>query len=666
MVMPDARGVHAEQFPPRPIPLSRAEPALVTPAGPEMPQAEQTPAGRPDAEPDGDRLVYFDQQRGTPATSVSGDRSLDTTTLRLNFVDAPVADAVRTIISDALGRPVLVAAGVEGRITLTSPEPTSARVALAALETVLSESGFALIEREAGYLLTREGEAQASLSQYSTSLGYGGRVVPVTHTNPSSILALIDPFLSERVDVIPHDSEGVLVIAGPAGEVESAVEAIETFDRPFLTNRVFGMYELQYVNAETAKGEVDAVLAGLGGGNGATTTIALPRLNLLFVVTRDRAQFDQIGAWVARFDRPSGGDERRLRYYVVRNTPASALASQITAAFAGGETGGAATFAPQETGDDRAGMGASGGTNGPEGRLAIIPDLLNNALIIRATDQEYREILDLVHRMDVMPPQVLIEATIAEVRLVDGLSFGVRWYFENQGDTSVTMTGFTDDVNGTTNPVYPGFNYAFAGTDLRATLNALNSITDVTVLSAPSIMVQNNQTAHLQVGDEVPIVTQTASSVTEANAPLVSSIELRQTGVILQVTPRINASGMVVLDVMQEVSSVRPTTTSGIDSPTIQKLEFTSTVAVRSDNTVALGGLIREAHSDNEAAIPLLGRIPGLGNIFKNRDISSERSELVIFLTPRIITTDEDAANVLIHVRRELEALEARRSDLFE
>ncbi|WP_417489951.1 type II secretion system secretin GspD [Maricaulis sp.] len=667
LVMPDARGIHAGQYPAAPVQAAQSAREIAAPGPSATPEPD---AAQPDSntdERDGERLVYFDQQRGTPATNVSGDRSLDNRTLRLNFVDAPVADAVRTIISDALGRPVLVAAGVEGRITLTSPEPTSARVALAALETVLSESGFALIEREAGFLLTREGEAQASLSEYSTSLGYGGRVVPVTHTNPSSILALIDPFLSERVDVIPHDAEGVLVIAGPAGEVESAVDAIQTFDRPFLTNRIFGMYELQYVNAETAKSEVDSVLAGLGGGSGATTTIALPRLNLLFVVTRDRAQFEQIGAWITRFDRPSGGDERRLRYYVVRNTPAATLASQITAAFAGGETGGAASFGPQHTGDDIGAPGTAGDSSrGPEGRLAIIPDLLNNALIIRATDQEYREILELVQRMDVMPPQVLIEATIAEVRLVDGLSFGVRWYFENQTGSGISTTSFTDDVNGTTNPVFPGFNYAFAGTDLRATLNALNSITDVTVLSAPSIMVQNNQTAHLQVGDEVPIVTQTASSVTESNAPLVSSIELRQTGVILEVTPRINASGMVVLDVMQEVSSVRPTTTSGIDSPTIQKLEFTSTVAVRSDNTVALGGLIREAHSDNEAAIPLLGRIPGLGNVFKNRDISSERSELVIFLTPRIITTDEDAANVLLHVRRELEALEARRSDLFE
>jgi general secretion pathway protein D len=268
--------------------------------------------------------------------------------------------------------------------------------------------------------------------------------------------------------------------------------------------------------------------------------------------------------------------------------------------------------------------------------------------------------------MDVMPPQVLIEATIAEVRLEDGLDFGVRWFFENAGSSETSTLTFSDSETGSTAAVFPGFNYAFSGTDLTATLSALRSITDVTVLSAPSIMVQNNQTAHLQVGDEVPIVTQTATSVTETNAPLVSSVELRETGVILQVTPRINASGMVVLEVNQEVSSVRPTTTSGIDSPTIQKLEFTSTVSVRSSNTIALGGLIRETTSDNEARMPVLGDAPVIGNLFRNRSMSSQRSELVIFLTPRIIWSDQDVDGALIHVRRQFEALEARQPRLFD
>ncbi|CAN0321629.1 unnamed protein product, partial [Chrysoparadoxa australica] len=127
--------------------------------------------------------------------------------------------------------------------------------------------------------------------------------------------------------------------------------------------------------------------------------------------------------------------------------------------------------------------------------------------------------------------------------------------------------------------------------------------------------------------------------------------------VILQVTPRINASGIVVLEVNQEVSSVRPTTTSGIDSPTIQKLEFTSTVAVQSESTVALGGLIRESQTDTNNAVPFLGRVPGLGAAFRDRAMTQERSELVIFLTPRIINSTQDAESALARMRRELQAL---------
>lgn len=608
-------------------------------------------------EPGGD-LVYLRSRQGI-ATASSSD-GLDGRTLSLDFVNAPVAAAVRAIVGDALGEPVLVASDVSGEITLTAPEPTSARAALSALETVLSESGLALVEREDGFLLTRIEAARPTFG--SSGLGMGGRVVPVRHTDPTQLLSVLDPFLTDRAQAIPLDESGVLILAGPRSELENLEDAIRTFDRPFLTDRVYGMFELRYVNAETAQREIAAVLDGLGAPSGAVRLVPLPRLNLLFVATRDRQRFDEVGDWVQRFDRPAGGDTRRLRYYVARNTPATTLASQISAAFAGSASGDGGSFG----GESEQNRGSDDASNEDEGRLAIIADQLNNALIIRATDQEYREILELVERMDVLPPQVLIEATIAEVRLTDGLNFGVRWFFQSrdgEGDSAIT---FSDSTTGSTAEVFPGFNYAFTGSNLNATLSALNSITDVTVLSAPSIMVQNNQTAHLQVGDEVPIVTQTATSVSEANAPIVSNIELRETGVILQVTPRINASGIVVLEVNQEVSSVRPTTTSGIDSPTIQKLEFTSTVAVQSESTVALGGLIRESQTDTNNAVPFLGRVPGLGAAFRDRAMTQERSELVIFLTPRIISSTQDAESALSRMRRELQALEARQDDLFE
>ncbi|PWE18725.1 type II secretion system protein GspD [Marinicauda salina] len=650
-------------------PARSPEPAA-EPAPDPDPQALDfsVPSSEP-AERDEERLVYFRDMAGASALDSDGlsERDFRTGTLGLDFVDAPVADVARAVVSEALGEQVAVASGVDGRITLTAPEPAPVRSALRALEAVLAESGLALVELEEGFLLTTRDRAGSAGGVAAPRLGFGARIVPVTNTTPTELLPLIDPFITDQVEIAFDDAEGIIILTGPGPDVESARSAIELFDRPYLVDRVFGMFELHYIDARTAKSEIDTLLQGMGLSPETVRTLALPRLNLLFVATRERARFDEIEGWIDRFDRPSGGDERRLRYYVGRNTPAETLARQISAAFAGSGAGtGQSGELPRFSGDDAATSDEAGQDDEPGGRLTIIPDELNNGLIIRATDQEYREIVQLLERMDVMPPQVLIEATIAEVRLTDELSFGVRWFFEEQVGEGDHQLNFTDSPTGSFGPAFPGFNYAFVGSDINAALSALDSVTDVSVLSAPSIMVQNNQTANLQVGDEVPIVTQTAQAVSDPNAPLVQNVTLRETGVILEVSPRINASGMVVLDVTQEVSSARPSTTSGIDSPTIQQLRFTSTVAVRSRNTIALGGLIREQATELDDAVPLLGRIPGIGNAFRSRTERTERREVVIFLTPRIISTEAEVDEALQRIRRELGALEDRYPDLFE
>jgi len=649
--------------PMEPAPVSNAT-ALIAPAGEAI---ADDPA----------RLVYFDDRRGGRLPGGLSERDFQTRTLGLDFVDAPAADVVRAVIGEALGEPVSVASNISGRITLTAPEPAPVRAALQALEAVLAESGLALVERADGFLLTTADQASQGAARPGARLGFGARITPVRHTTPNALLALIEPFITPSVSVNADDESGILILTGPGPDVEAAAEAAALFDTPALSDRVFGLFELRFADARTAASELDAVLTASGLAPGTARILPLPRLNLLFVATRTRSQFDDAQAWLARFDQPSGGDERRLRYYVARNTPSTALARQITAAFAGGETAAGAAGLPRFAGAAEGqgqsgqpsgqGAGQDSGQDSEQGsRLTVIADELNNGLIIRATDQEYREIVDLVDRMDVMPPQVLIEATIAEVRLTDALSFGVRWFFETRGGEGDGTIGFTDDSEGGAGPVFPGFNYAFVGADINAALSALNAVTDVSVLSAPSIMVQNNQTANLQVGDEVPIVTQTAQSVTDPGAPIVSNVVLRETGVILQVSPRINASGMVVLDVMQEVSSVRPNNTSGIDSPTIQQLRFTSTVAVRSRATIALGGLIRESETTSGSGVPGLSRIPVLGAAFRSRSTTTERSELVIFLTPRIINSDDDQRSALNDLRRDMRALEARQPGLFE
>lgn len=656
----------ANPFEARSGPDGREQAPVLTDTESEVPVVSDLVAT--DDEPDqaGGTLVFSTLQRGARRFDASGlnERDFRTSQLGLDFVDAPATDVARAVIGEALGQTVAVSSGVSGRITLTAPEPAPVRTALQALEAVLAQSGLSLMEQDDGFLLTTEDAARDAGFAPGTRLGFGARVITVRHTSATILLDLIGPFVTDSVDITVDETAGLMVISGPGPDVAAAAQAAQLFDAPALTDRVYGLFELRYTDAATAAQELGVVLGSLSMSSSVVSVSPLPRLNQLFVITRQREQFDEVAAWVQRIDRPAGGDQRRLRYYAARNTPATTLARQLTAAFSGGELSAGEAGLPRFADDTS--DGAAQGDEGQGARLTVIADELNNGLIIRATDQEFREIIDLVELMDVMPPQVLIEATIAEVRLTDALDFGVRWFFESRDGDGTSQFRFTDDPAGTTNPVAPGFSYAFVGADVNAALSALDAVTDISVLSAPSIMVQNNQTANLQVGDEVPIITQTAQSVGEAGAPLVSNVTLRETGVILEVTPRINASGVVVLDVTQEVSSVRPNTTSNIDSPTIQKLRFTSTVAARSGATIALGGLIQESETLTSDGVPGLSRIPGLGAAFRARNETVQRSELVIFLTPRIISTAAEQNQTVDLLRRDLEALRARQPELFE
>lgn len=614
--------------------------------------------------PPADRLVYYRGVKGSLASEADAD-SLAGKTISFQFVNAPAADVARAVISEVLGETVSIASGVSGSITLSSPEPIPASEALSALETVLSESRLALLRSADGYLLTTLDAANndtVGLNRPGSTIGYGVAFAPIRYASPSDVANLVTPLVSSRLTVTPDETRSAIILKGPQTDIAAAMDAIETFDTPQLTDRTFGMFRLRYADAATLKTEIDQVMDAASVGAGAPVElIALPRLNLVFVSARTKQAFDEVRGWIDRFDEPSGGDERRLRYYSVLNTSADALAEQLNAAFGGpgfqdplGAPGGAGQTVPAAASAVQPRFQNYSASPGLSQNLASVSvDATNNALIIRATDQEYREIVDLVERMDVLAPQVLIEATIAEVTLNDSLGFGVRWFLQNAESTAT----LSDDARGSLGSVFPGFNYTFVDTDARVALNTLASVTDVSVLSAPSIMVLNNQAAHLQVGDEVPIVTQQAQSTTDGNAPIVSTLQLRETGVILDVKPRINASDVVTLEITQEVSDVAPTTTSGIDSPTIQQRKFTSTVAVRDNGTIALGGLIRETYTDNESGIPLLKDIPAIGYAFKSRDITKRRTELVIFLTPRIIRTDDDARNSIKYIRREMSRL---------
>ena len=191
-------------------------------------------------------------------------------------------------------------------------------------------------------------------------------------------------------------------------------------------------------------------------------------------------------------------------------------------------------------------------------------------------------------------------------------------------------------------------------------MSALGAVTDIRVISAPKLLTLDNKAATLQVGDQVPIITQSATGIRDArDLTTVNSVQFRDTGIVLRVTPRIGKSGMVFVDVNQEVSSAIPTTTSGIDSPTIQQRKLSTTVAVQDGDAIALGGLIREAATYGDSGVPVLKDIPLVGKLFSSTSNTDDRTELLIFLRPRIVRNPTEARELTERLRKGLSGLGA-------
>ena len=294
-------------------------------------------------------------------------------------------------------------------------------------------------------------------------------------------------------------------------------------------------------------------------------------------------------------------------------------------------------------------------------RVQVIADEPNNALLILARGTEYRQILAALRQLDVSPMRVLIEVTIAEVQLTDNLASGVEWFFRNDFG-SKTGEGLPDLGSAAgIGSVVRGFCYALKGPDVRFVLNTLATESNLSVLASPSLLALNNQEATINLGEEVPLTNQQQSTVT-GDAAIINSIEYRDTGVLLNVKPRVNAGGLVIMEVEQEFSEATSTTDADPLTPRIRQRKIKSTVAVDSGDTIILGGLISESRDLSESGLPGLHKVPILGALFGTKEDNQDRTELIVLITPRAVSNSNAALQVTEQYRRRLQKLIPRRS----
>jgi len=280
---------------------------------------------------------------------------------------------------------------------------------------------------------------------------------------------------------------------------------------------------------------------------------------------------------------------------------------------------------------------------------------VNNDLLIYANQETYSVIQRALSQIDRPQLQVAIDATIAEVTLNDNLQYGVQFFLKNSNgpnNGSLLNTAANTAVNGLINRVLPGFNF-LVGTEAQpqVIINALHAVTDVKILSNPSLVVIDNQAATLQVGDQIPITTQSAQSVIAPGAPVVSNVDYRNTGIILRVAPRINANGNVLLNIEQEISAVADNANANTLTPTVSQRRVASSIAVANGQTVLLAGLISDTQNRSRNGIPGLDKIPGVGELFSQNNGTIRRTELIIFIRPQIIRNGVDAYRVAAQLR---------------
>lgn len=625
----------------RDVPVAWESPAPTTPQSrePATPSAEPTSdVSEPSADiafrQDGRGDFVNARRSGTSRVHESPDG------IELAFENTPIADVVSAVIGDILGESFVIDPQVNGRVTLRSARPVARADLPAALDRALRLAGASLVETSDGvYLVAPEARAAGfargpRLVGEGLPPGHGTVIAPLRYVSAQEMARLLRPFAPNGGQAVQIDEARELVIlSGDPAQLEVMLETVTLFDVDWLAQMSFALYPVEAADPETLISELGQIFGGADGPIGSQLEfVPLERLNAIVIIAKSSERLDQAQIWLSRLDvRADRG--RRVRVVPLVNARAESLAERLTELF---------------NADSPTSVGPS---------ITVQPDTDTNSLLVIADEDGYDQVLDVVSQLDRPSDQVMIEARIVEVVLNDDLRYGVQWFLDTRDGGRATSTG---NSGGGVAATFPGFAYTYQSDFVRAALSAIASITDVETISTPQIMALDNQPSLIQVGDQVPVVTQSAVSVANPDAPIVNSVEFRDTGVVLNVTPRISPDGAVMLEIQQEVSSVAETTTSGIDSPTIQQRRFETTVSVYDGQTVALGGLIRTSRSQTRSGVPGLQRIPGLGTLFSERGDTTRRTELVVFLTPRVIRSAEDAAAATRDLRNRLDSLRAR------
>ncbi len=486
--------------------------------------------------------------------------------------------------------------------------------------------------------------------------GHVRQIIPLQYTLPSNLMQIITAIPATQVYAQP--GENALMATGPPEGIQQVLQFTAIMDRPSMRGRHAALLRLNYQEPQALLPRVTQALQveGLPLASGATSPglqlIPLERWRLLLLFAAEELWIERARYWVKQFDLPDQTDEKQYFLYFPENSRAIELLETLEAIL------GLSTVPrerPRAT-DARAALGLMqpAGDAPPAsseetvrrvmteglGDVNLAVDDTRNALVVYTTGSRYASLKRLLQQIDILPPQVLIEATVAEVTLVDNLKFGLEWYLKN---SSGPQTSILETI-GALGLERVGMGYSMIADSGKFSLlfNALAEEDLVRVLSSPRLTVRDGKSASMTVGTQVPVVTGEKASLdtgADDGRTVVRTYQYRSTGVSLNVTPTVHARDIVTLVIHQDVSEPAP---SGGENPLILNRTLSTEVVAASGQTVVIGGLIKETDGDTTSQIPFLGSIPLLGHLFKTQSRGSNRTELVVMITPHIIRSTQE------------------------
>lgn len=557
----------------------------------------------------------------------------------------PVRDFIHYIFGELLSVNYVLGevndAGIdldEDTVTLNISDPVSARDLFRLVNEILIERGVHVKFGNDTFFFYRQSES-SGIPQLVIGIGRADSDVPETAQKIMQVVPLkfgikvsIERTLRSliKAKITPDFEQSAIYVEGGRDEIIRALELIDMLDTPAMRGRHIGLIEFNFVDPSVFSKEVlillenEGIDAAMGRPNNKNLVLVpLQQLGALAVFATNEFLLERVRHWARLIDVPGEGPSKQYFLYHPKYARAVDLNESISALL--GLDGSGAT-------DDNG--GSTGNAPSPRrsvtsNAISMVVDERSNALIIYTAGQQYKSLLPLLRKLDVLPKQVMLDITIAEVSMKDEFKHGVEWALK-KGEVNLTTQGaFGASSVG-------GIGLVINGNKGPLTANFLTTNSLANILSQPTLMVRDGVTADISIGSTISVVGATTQDPINGERQTTSS-EYRQTGVKLFVTPTVNAAGIVVIEIDQSISNSVPGSSGASGNPDIFERSISTEVLARSGQTVMLAGLISQNYTNGGSGTPGFSKIPVIGNLFKANSVSSNRTELVILITPRVL-----------------------------